>query len=164
MDDISCHVRVALIARLIYVNATGPAVQRKKHNFTSNICISYPYKSRLVVQRIAIYNPGNEAFSYPCLAPYQMGKIAGCACTGNAGNVSPPPITLDLFNDDTHPSGHISRPSHVNVSQSCFHSLIKLLKPVYIVQVWGLVKINNLHQIEGDSMSNCIECLTVLNR
>ena len=30
---------------------------------------------------------------------------------------------LDLFNDDTRPSGHISRPTQVNVSQSCFHSL-----------------------------------------
>ena len=30
---------------------------------------------------------------------------------------------LDLFNDDTRPSGHISRPTEVNVSQSCFHSL-----------------------------------------
>ena len=32
-------------------------------------------------------------------------------------------IGLDLFNDDTRPSGHISRPTQVNVSQSCFHSL-----------------------------------------
>ena len=32
-------------------------------------------------------------------------------------------IGLDLFNDDTRPSGHISRPAQVNVSQSCFHSL-----------------------------------------
>ena len=32
-------------------------------------------------------------------------------------------IGLDLFNDDTPPSGHISRPTQVNVSQSCFHSL-----------------------------------------
>ena len=30
---------------------------------------------------------------------------------------------LDLFNDDTRPSGHISRPTQVNVSQSCFNSL-----------------------------------------
>ena len=36
-------------------------------------------------------------------------------------------IGLDLFNDDTCPSGNISRPTHVNVSQSCFHSLNKLL-------------------------------------
>ena len=28
-------------------------------------------------------------------------------------------IGLDLFNDDTRPSGHISRPTQVNVSQSC---------------------------------------------
>ena len=32
-------------------------------------------------------------------------------------------IGLDLFNDDTRPSAHISRPTKVNVSQSCFHSL-----------------------------------------
>ena len=32
-------------------------------------------------------------------------------------------IGLDLFNYDTRPSGHISRPTQVNVSQSCFHSL-----------------------------------------
>ena len=31
-------------------------------------------------------------------------------------------IGLDLFNDDTRPSGHISRPTQVNVSQSCLHS------------------------------------------
>ena len=37
-------------------------------------------------------------------------------------------IGLDLCNDDTRPSGHISRPTQVNVSQSCFNSLIKLLK------------------------------------
>ena len=32
-------------------------------------------------------------------------------------------IGLDLFNDDTRPSGHISCPTQVDVSQSCFHSL-----------------------------------------
>ena len=32
-------------------------------------------------------------------------------------------IGLDLFNDDTRPSGQISRPTQVKVSQSCFHSL-----------------------------------------
>ena len=37
------------------------------------------------------------------------------------------------------------------MSQSCFHSLNKLLKPDYIVQVWGLVEVNKLHQIGGDS-------------
>ena len=42
-------------------------------------------------------------------------------------------IRLDLFNDDTRPSGHINRPTQVNVFQSCFHSLNKLLKPGYIV-------------------------------
>ena len=32
-------------------------------------------------------------------------------------------VGLDLFNDDTRPSGHISRPTQVNVSQNFFHSL-----------------------------------------
>ena len=35
--------------------------------------------------------------------------------------------------------------TQVNVSQSCFHSLNKLLKPNYIVQVWGLVEVNKFH-------------------
>ena len=47
---------------------------------------------------------------------------------------------LVLFNNDTRPSGHISRPIQVNVSQSCFNSLNKLLKLNYIVQVWRLVR------------------------
>ena len=50
-------------------------------------------------------------------------------------------IGLDLFNDDTCPSGQISRPTQVNV-QSCFNSLNNLLKLKYIVQVWGLVEVN----------------------
>ena len=51
-------------------------------------------------------------------------------------------IGLDLFNNDTRPSGHISRPTQVNVPQSCFNSLNKLLKLNYVVQVWGLVEVN----------------------
>ena len=51
-------------------------------------------------------------------------------------------IGLDLFNDDTGLSGHISRPTQVNVSRSCFNSLNKLLLLNYIVQVWGLVEVN----------------------
>ena len=51
-------------------------------------------------------------------------------------------VGLDLFNDDTCPSGHISRPTQVNVSQRCFNSLNILLKLNYIVQVWGLVEVN----------------------
>ena len=31
-------------------------------------------------------------------------------------------IGLDLFNDDTHPSGYISRPSHVGFSHICLSS------------------------------------------
>ena len=56
-----------------------------------------------------------------------------------------PWIGLDLFNG-TCPSGHISRPTHVNVSQSCLHALNNLLKPYLIVQVWGLVEVNSLRQ------------------
>ena len=37
-------------------------------------------------------------------------------------------IGLDLFNDHTRPSGHISRPTQVDVSQSCSHFPNKLLK------------------------------------
>ena len=40
---------------------------------------------------------------------------------------------LDLFNDDTRPSEHISLHTQVNVSQSWFHSLNKLHKSDYIV-------------------------------
>ena len=43
-------------------------------------------------------------------------------------------IGLDFCNDDTHPSGHINHPTHVNVSRSCFHSLNKLVKPDYIIE------------------------------
>ena len=49
---------------------------------------------------------------------------------------------LDLFNDDTCPSGHTSRPTQVNVSQSCFNPLNKLHKLNYVVHVWGLVDVN----------------------
>ena len=56
-------------------------------------------------------------------------------------------IGLDLFNDDTRPSGHISRPTQVNVSQSCFHSLNKLLKSDHIVQLSELVEVDKLHHI-----------------
>ena len=46
--------------------------------------------------------------------------------TQQKASLAPQPdnwIGLDLFNDDTRPSGHISHPTQVNVSQSCFHSL-----------------------------------------
>ena len=35
----------------------------------------------------------------------------------------------------------------MNVSQSCLHSLNKLPKPGFVVQVWGLVEVNKLHQV-----------------
>ena len=75
-------------------------------------------------------------------------------------------IGLDLFNDDTCPSGHISRPTQVNVSQGFFNSLKILLKLDYIVQVWGLVELIASYQIEEShfsqefhyaSLGNCLE-------
>ena len=51
-------------------------------------------------------------------------------------------VGLDLFNDDIGPSGPISHPTQVNVSQSCFNALNILLKLNHIVQVWGLVAVN----------------------
>ena len=73
-------------------------------------------------------------------------------------------VGLDLFNDDTRPSGHISRPTQVNVSQEllsfskkpsytgkCIPHLLsfskQLLKSDHIVHVWGLVEVNELHHI-----------------
>ena len=73
-------------------------------------------------------------------------------------------IGLDLFNDDTRPSGHISRPTQVNVSQEllsfskkpsytgkCVSELLSfskyLLKSDHIVHVWGLLEVNKLHHI-----------------
>ena len=73
-------------------------------------------------------------------------------------------VGLDLFNDDTRPSGHISRPTQVNVSQEllsfskkpsytgkCVSELLSfsklLLKSDHIVHVWGLVDVNKLHHI-----------------
>ena len=41
-------------------------------------------------------------------------------------------IGLDLFNDDTRLSGHISRPTQVNVSQNCFHSLNNYSSPIIL--------------------------------
>ena len=73
-------------------------------------------------------------------------------------------VGLDLFNDDTCPSGHISRPTQVNVSQEllsfskklsytgkCVSELLsfskQLLKSDHIVHVWELVEVNKLHHI-----------------
>ena len=73
-------------------------------------------------------------------------------------------VGLNLFNDDTRPSGHISRPTQVNVSQEllsfskkpsytgkCVSELLsfskQLLKSDHIVHVWGLVEVNKLHHI-----------------
>ena len=46
-------------------------------------------------------------------------------------------VGLDLFNDDTRPSGHISRPTQVDVSQSCFHSLNNYSSPIILSSTGG---------------------------
>ena len=56
-------------------------------------------------------------------------------------------IGLDLFNDYTHLSGHISNPTQVNVSQELLLFSKKLLKFDHTVHVWGLVEVNKLHHI-----------------
>ena len=68
---------------------------------------------------------------------------------------------VGLFNDDTCPSGHISRPTNVNVSQSCFRALNKLLKPNYIFQVrehklTNAIRLGKWHE-RFNSKSNCFE-------
>ena len=45
-------------------------------------------------------------------------------------------IGLDLFNDETRPSGHISRPTQVNVSELLSFSK-QLLNSDHIVQSGG---------------------------
>ena len=56
---------------------------------------------------------------------------------------------LHLFSDDTRPSGHRSRPREVDVSQSCVHSLNRLIKPDDIVQVLGLVEVKKNVSVGG---------------
>ena len=60
-----------------------------------------------------IWQPHNKPLSEP-----MMVRLLTHTCI-----TQPQWIGLDLLNDDTCPSGHISRPTQVNVSQSCFHSL-----------------------------------------
>ena len=59
-------------------------------------------------------------------------------------------IGLDLFNDDTCPSGDITRLTHENV---LLHSLIKLLKPYDIV--------HNSIRSGVIQVMDCFECLTI---
>ena len=58
-------------------------------------------------------------------------------------------VGLHLFNDDTRPSGHISHPTQVDVFRCCFHSLNRLIKPDYIVQVWGLFEVKIIASVGG---------------
>ena len=58
-------------------------------------------------------------------------------------------IGLDLFNNDTHPLGHISHPIW-DVSHSCFQSPNKLIKPYHIVQVRGVIDFQKLHHFRDD--------------
>ena len=57
-------------------------------------------------------------------------------------------IVLYLVNDDTRPSGYISRLTQVAVSLSCFQSLNKLIKPDYIVHVLRLVEVTKNASIQ----------------
>ena len=52
-------------------------------------------------------------------------------------------IWFDLFNDNARPSGHISRPTQVNVSQSCFHSLNNYSSPIILSMSGGQLKLTN---------------------
>ena len=52
-------------------------------------------------------------------------------------------IGLDLFHDDTRTSGHISRRTLVNVSQSCFHSLNNYSSLTILSRSGGYLKITN---------------------
>ena len=52
-------------------------------------------------------------------------------------------VGLDLFNDDTRTSGHISRPTQVNVSQSCFHSLNNYSSLIILYTSGGKLKLIN---------------------
>ena len=52
-------------------------------------------------------------------------------------------IGLDLFNDDTCPSGHISRPTLVNVSQGCLNSLNNYSGLIILSTSGGYLKLIN---------------------
>ena len=72
---------------------------------------------------------------------------------------------LHLFNNYTRPSGYITHPTQVDVSYSCFHSLNRLLKLDYIVQVWVLFVVKNCISSGMIQVENCIEvCSFKLDR
>ena len=52
-------------------------------------------------------------------------------------------VGLDLFSEDTRPSGHISRPTQVNVPQSCFHSLNNYSSLIILYTSGGQLKLIN---------------------
>ena len=52
-------------------------------------------------------------------------------------------LGLDLFNDDTCPSGHISRPTLVNVSQGCLNSLNNYSRLIILSTSGGYLKLIN---------------------
>ena len=56
-------------------------------------------------------------------------------------------VGLDLFNNDTRPSGHNSRPTQINVSQRYFHSLNNYSTLIILSTSRGLVEVNKLHHI-----------------
>ena len=108
---------------------------------------------------------GDHTFAHPFNEVVFLGIIIMC-CRWKVGDrpVRHWLVGLDLFNDDTCPSGHISRPTQVNVSQellsfskkpsytgTCVSELLsfskQLLKSDHIVHAWGLVEVNRLHHI-----------------
>ena len=59
---------------------------------------------------------------------------------------------LHLFNDDKRPPGHMSRPTQVDVSHSCFRYLHRLVKADNIIQDWGLVEFKQLYPFGYNSI------------
>ena len=52
-------------------------------------------------------------------------------------------IGLDLFNEGTRPSGHISRPTQVDVFQGCSHFIINYSSPIKFSRSGGQLKLTN---------------------
>ena len=67
----------------------------------------------------------------------------GCCQSVFDGCVMAEWIGLDLFNDDTCPSGHISRPTLVNVSQGCLNSLNNYSGLIILSTSGGYLKLIN---------------------
>ena len=57
--------------------------------------VDYPHKEPVIWKVICFEPLWLVCFVCYFWASYQIRKIAGCACAGNAGNVSPPPLVSD---------------------------------------------------------------------